>query len=48
MFKDAETMDNINEKIEIASQEFNELARIEEEAYSILKEEVAGASTGNN
>jgi hypothetical protein len=48
MFKDAETMDNINEKIEIASQEFNELARIEEEAYSILKEKVVGAGSANS
>ena len=37
MFKDAETMDDINLKIEAASQKFNELARIEEEAYRILK-----------
>ena len=38
MFKDAETMGNVNEKIEIASQKFYELARIEEKAYSILKD----------
>jgi hypothetical protein len=38
MFKDAETMHNINEKIEIASQKFSEIARIEEKAYHILDE----------
>jgi len=38
LFKDAETMDNINEKIAIASKKFNELARIEEKAYSVLRE----------
>jgi hypothetical protein len=37
IFKDAETMDNINEKIEVASQRFNELANMEEEAYGILE-----------
>ncbi len=36
MFRDAETMDNVNEKIEIASKKFYELAGIEEKAYSIL------------
>ena len=36
MFKDAETMENINEKIEIASQKFYELAMMEEKAYSTL------------
>jgi hypothetical protein len=40
LFKDAETMENINEKIEMASKQFEELARIEEEAYTILKEDV--------
>jgi hypothetical protein len=38
MFKDAEIMDKLQEKIEIASQKFFELARIEEEAYRILEE----------
>jgi len=36
MFKDAEIMGNINEKIEIASQKFYELAGIEEQAYNLL------------
>ena len=38
MFKKAETMDNPYKKIEIASKKFNELAELEEEAYSILKD----------
>ena len=37
MFKDAETMDEIDENIEIASKTFNEIASIEEKAYIILK-----------
>ena len=36
LFKEAETMENIHEKIEIASQTFSELANIEEQAYSFL------------
>lgn len=40
MFKNAETMGNIKESIETASQKFYDLAKIEEEAYSILKESV--------
>lgn len=36
LFKDAETMGKINEKIEIASKKFEELAETEEEAYNIL------------
>jgi hypothetical protein len=36
MFKDAETMDKIDEKIETASKKFEKLAEIEEEAYNIL------------
>ena len=38
MLKDAETMSNIDEKIEVASQKFNQLADIEENAYSIALE----------
>jgi hypothetical protein len=38
IFKDAETMSNLDEKIEIASQKFNQLADIEENAYSIALE----------
>jgi hypothetical protein len=37
MFQDAETLENIEEKITIASQQLENLARIEEEAYCILK-----------
>ena len=40
MFKNAETMHNINEKIEIASQKFFELASIEEKAYIFLNENI--------
>jgi hypothetical protein len=38
MFKDAETMGEINEKIEIASKKFEDLVEIEEEAYNILSQ----------
>ena len=38
MFKDAEIMRNIDEKKEIASQKFSEIARIEENAYLFLNE----------
>jgi hypothetical protein len=38
MFKDAETMPNIDEEIAIASQRFNQLADIEENAYNIALE----------
>ena len=40
IFKDAETMGNINEKIEIASQKFSEIACIEEKTYIILNENI--------
>jgi len=40
MFKDAETMDNIKEKIRIASEKCNGIADIEEKAYSYLKENI--------
>jgi hypothetical protein len=36
MFKDADKMDNIYEKVNIASKKFEELAEIEEEAYNLL------------
>ena len=36
LFTDAETMDNINEKIETASEKFYELASMEEKAYNLL------------
>lgn len=38
MFKDAETMDNINEKIGLASQKFSQLANLEGETYNILQQ----------
>ncbi|MBU1262861.1 BtrH N-terminal domain-containing protein [bacterium] len=38
MFKDAQTMVNINEKVEVASKKFSEIADIEEKAYAYLKE----------
>jgi hypothetical protein len=37
MFKEAETMSNITEKIESASHQFDELALIEETAYNLLR-----------
>jgi hypothetical protein len=40
MFKDTQTMDNINERIEVASKRFSEIADIEEEAYAYLKKNV--------
>lgn len=43
MFKDAETMDNINGKIELSSQKFLELAGMEENAYSVLEENLVHA-----
>jgi hypothetical protein len=36
MFEDAEKMEKISEKIEVASQEFAKIAEIEQEAYGIL------------
>jgi hypothetical protein len=38
LFKDAETMGNVDQKLEIASHKFDELAGIEEKAYAILNE----------
>jgi hypothetical protein len=40
MFKDAETMSNLSEKIEVASKTFNEIADIEEKACLHLRETV--------
>jgi hypothetical protein len=40
MFKDAETINNLEKRIEIASQKFDDLADIEEEAYRALLKEV--------
>jgi hypothetical protein len=40
MFKDAVTMDNISEKVEVASRLFNAIADIEEKAYIYLKENI--------
>jgi len=40
MFKDAEAAKNLKDRIEMASQKFEELANLEEEAYKILKKEV--------
>jgi hypothetical protein len=39
MFKDAMAMDNIKEKIEIASKKYDEIAGIEEKTYLYLKRE---------
>lgn len=39
MFKEAQTMDNIEKQIEVASHKFSEIAEIEEEAFSHLKVE---------
>ena len=38
MFKEAETMSDLDNKIEIASRKFAELANLEEEGYRILKD----------
>jgi len=38
MFKDAETMSNLSEKIEVASKTFNEIADIEEKACLYLRD----------
>jgi hypothetical protein len=38
MFKEAENMGNLDEKIEIASEKFSELAKLEEEAYRVLND----------
>jgi len=40
MFRDIKNMDNINEKIKIASGRYNEIAEIEEKAFSFLKENI--------
>ncbi len=40
MFKDAQTMSNIEEKIEVASQKFSEIAGIEENGLLYLKETI--------
>lgn len=40
MFKDAQTMSNIEEKIEVASQKFSEIADIEENGLLHLKENI--------
>jgi hypothetical protein len=40
MFKDAQTMADINEKIEIASKRFEEIAELEEKAFTYLKENI--------
>lgn len=40
LFKDAETIDDIDERIKIASQKFYELADLEEKTYMFLKDNV--------
>jgi Domain of unknown function (DUF4872)/Butirosin biosynthesis protein H, N-terminal len=40
MFKDAQRMKNVEEKIQAASREFREIADIEEEAYRFLRESI--------
>jgi hypothetical protein len=40
MFKDAETMSNISEKVEVASKKFSEIADIEEKACFYLKDSI--------
>jgi len=41
LFKDAETIDSIDEKIRVASQKFHEIADLEEKTYLALKNQIS-------
>jgi len=48
MLKDIQTIDNINEKIEIASEKYREIAEIEGKVFTSLEEEERAYRHGRN